>query len=184
MKKTAWLIGSLLTVLTIHLGEQSALAFGPKNPKPEVRTVPYVDLNRYLGRWYEISSFPQRFAKGCTATRATYTAVKEGRIEVLNECHLNSLDGELKQAQGYAKVVDTESNSKLKVTFFWPFFGDYWIIDLGANYDYAVVGSPDREYLWVLSRNTTMDETTYQEILSRAQAQGFDVTRLVKMLQP
>jgi len=157
---------------------------GPKPPQTEVRTVPYVDLNRYLGRWYEISSIPQKFAKGCTGTRATYSALSDGKIDVLNECFLNTLDGKLKQAHGKAIVVDTETNSKLKVSFFWPFYGDYWIIDLGANYEYAAVGSPDRKYLWILSRTTTMNEQTYNDILARLVTQGFDVTRLEKMLQP
>ncbi len=183
-KSARWLstiLGGVLATLGVS---SSAHAFGKKPQLPEVRTVPYVDLSRYLGRWYEISSFPQRFAKGCTGTRATYTANDDGTIGVLNECFLDSLDGEPKVARGKAKVVDTQSNSKLKVSFFWPFYGDYWIIDLGENYEYAVVGSPDREYLWVLSRETTLDETVYAEILHRVAEQGFDVSRLVKMLQP
>ncbi|MEN9722063.1 MAG: hypothetical protein RJB38_49 [Pseudomonadota bacterium] len=180
-KKALLVLGSLVSFALPALSH----AFGKHAPAlPEVRTVAFVDLNRYLGRWYEIASFPQKFAKGCTATRATYTALDQGKIGVLNECNLDTLDGKLKQARGKAHVVDSESNAKLKVSFFWPFYGDYWIIDLGENYEYAVVGAPDRDYLWILSRTTTLDEHTYSEILERVKAQGFDTNRLVKMLQP
>ncbi|MBU6375269.1 MAG: lipocalin family protein [Bdellovibrionales bacterium] len=182
-KKSSAFLMSVLALLMVNSGSV-AHAMGPKHPKPELATVPFVDLNRYLGRWYEISSFPQKFAKGCTGTRATYTLNHDGSVAVLNECNLNSLDGKLKQAKGKAVVVDRESNSKLKVSFFWPFYGDYWIVDLGANYEYAVVGAPDRDYLWILSRTTSMNETTYNEILERLTAKGFDVSRLEKMVQP
>jgi apolipoprotein D and lipocalin family protein len=179
---------SVLQILSI-LGAMAAVpsaahAFGRGPSQPELTTVPYVDLNRYLGRWYEISSIPQSFQKGCTATRATYTANPDGTIGVLNECNLDSIDGKLKQGKGKARVVDSTTNAKLKVTFFWPFSGDYWIVDLGPNYEYAAVGAPNRDYLWILSRNTTMDELTYNEILERMTAKGFDVSRLVKQVQP
>ncbi|NDD92024.1 hypothetical protein EBZ37_08070 [bacterium] len=182
-KKTSAFWMSALALMMASSGSV-AHALGPKHPQPELKTVSFVDLNRYLGRWYEISSFPQKFAKGCTGTRATYSMNKDGSVAVLNECNLNSLDGKLKQAKGKAVVVDRETNSKLKVTFFWPFSGDYWIVDLGANYEYAVVGAPNRDYLWILSRTTSLNETTYNEILARLTAQGFDVSRLEKMVQP
>ncbi len=184
MKRFLSVLQILSILAAIAVMPSVAQAFGRGNAQPELTTVPYVDLNRYLGRWYEISSIPQSFQKGCTATRATYTANSDGTIGVLNECNLNSIDGKLKQANGKAKVVDTTTNAKLKVSFFWPFYGDYWIVDLGSNYEYAAVGAPNRDYLWILSRNTTMDELTYNEILERMTAKGFDVSRLVKQVQP
>jgi apolipoprotein D and lipocalin family protein len=92
-------------------------------------------------------------------------------------------DGKMKQAKGKAKVVDKNSNAKLKVTFFWPFYGDYWIIKLGNNYDYAVVGTPNRKYLWILSRTPQMDDELYSQLIEYAKSKGFDVNKLIKTLQ-
>ncbi|NIK87810.1 apolipoprotein D and lipocalin family protein [Rhizomicrobium palustre] len=150
---------------------------------PPLKTVSHVDLNRYLGTWYEIGAIPQWFQQGCTATTATYSLRKDGQIDVLNACAKNSLDGPRDEAHGRAKVVDSATNAKLKVTFFWPFYGDYWIIELGENYDYAVIGHPSRDYFWILSRKPRMDEALYTAILARAKAQGYDITRVQKTLQ-
>lgn len=150
---------------------------------PELRTVSRVDLQRYLGTWYEIASFPQRFQRGCTGTVATYTVRGDGDIDVLNRCRKGSLDGKEASAQGRARVSDRSTNAKLKVSFFRPFWGDYWILDLGAGYEYAVVGHPSRDYLWILSRKPTMDSTVYQGILGRLRAQGYEVERLDRTLQ-
>lgn len=146
----------------------------------ELKVVPYVDLKRYAGTWYEIARFPHRFQEGCVASRAIYTLQEDGKIGVLNECRKGSLDKEISSVRGKAKVVDPTTNAKLKVTFFWPFYGDYWIIDLGENYDYAVVGHPSRKYLWVLSRTPQMEEGLYQGILERLKKQGYDTSRLMK----
>jgi len=149
-----------------------------------LRTVSHVDLTRYVGTWYEIASYPQRFQKGCTATTATYTLRKDGQIQVVNRCHRDSLDGRETIARGRARIVDRQTNAKLKVTFFWPFWGDYWIIDLDPEYRYAVVGHPGRKYLWILCRTRTMDPLVYSGILERLTAQGYDVARLQVTLQP
>jgi apolipoprotein D and lipocalin family protein len=150
-----------------------------------VRVVDYVDLNRYLGKWYEIASFPQSFQKGCVGTTAQYSQKPNGRISVLNECRIGTLDGSIKTATGTARVVDRETNAKLKVTFFWPFSGNYWILDLDPDYQWAVVGDPSREYLWILSRNPQLDPALYEDILGRLRTeQAYDVSRLVRTLQP
>lgn len=151
---------------------------------PELKTVGFVDPKLYIGNWYEIASFPQWFQKNCVATTATYSLQEDGDIDVLNECRLKTLDGEYKSAHGFAKVVDKNTNAKLKVTFFWPFYGQYWIIDLGEKYEYAVVGHPNREYLWILSRTPKMDEKKLQAIIKRIELQGFDISRLNRTLQP
>ena len=140
--------------------------------------VPHVDLNRYTGRWYEIASFPQSFQKGCTCTTAEYLIGQDGIISVLNTCRLEGSEGQLKTAQGTAFVTDTSSNAKLKVQFRWPFKGDYWIIDLADDYSYAVVGHPNRDYLWILSRKPTIETPVYLGILDRIKAKGFDIARL------
>jgi apolipoprotein D and lipocalin family protein len=151
---------------------------------PPLQTVPRVDLSRYTGTWYEIASFPQSFQEGCTGTTATYTLRDDGDISVVNRCRKGSLQGEEDSAEGVARVADPTSNAKLEVSFFWPFWGDYWIIDLGSDYEYAVVGHPGRDYLWILSRTPTMDGGTYRGILSRLRAKGYPLDRLRKTLQP
>jgi apolipoprotein D and lipocalin family protein len=151
---------------------------------PALETVPHVELARYLGTWYEIASFPQRFQRGCTATTATYTLRKDGQLDVINRCRLGCPDGKPKEARGRARVVDRVTNAKLEVSFFRPFWGEYWIIDLAEDYSYAVVGHPGRDYLWILSRSPTMSDDTYHRILARLRAQRYETSRLVRTLQP
>lgn len=151
---------------------------------PPLETVAKVDLSRYLGTWYEIASFPQSFQKGCTGTTATYTLREDGDIDVLNRCRKGSLEGEEDTAQGRARVVDRATNAKLEVSFFRPFWGDYWIIQLAEDYSYAVVGHPGRDYLWILSRTPTMPAEIVEGIEARLQAQGYEIARLQRTLQP
>ena len=148
-----------------------------------IQTVPHVDLTRYLGTWYEIAAFPQWFQRGCTCTTAQYSLRSDGGIDVLNNCRLDSPTGKLKTAKGRAQVVDRATNAKLEVSFFWPFRGDYWIIDLGPDYEYAVVGHPNRDYLWILARKPAIDDAIYQSIVQRLKTQGYQVERLVRTIQ-
>lgn len=150
---------------------------GCKSVKPEpLKVVSAVDLNRYVGVWYEIAHLPFKYQKGCSATTATYTLRADGRIDVLNRC---LKEGKESKAKGVAWIADSATNARLKVRFFWPFSGDYWIVDLGSNYEYAVVGVPSRKYLWILSRTPQMDQNLLREIKDRASRQGFDVSRLI-----
>jgi apolipoprotein D and lipocalin family protein len=142
-----------------------------------LEVVPYVDLKKYLGKWYEIAHLPARFQEGCTHTTATYALSEDGSISVLNECRRN---GKMRQSKGKAKLVDKDSGAKLKVTFFWPFYGDYWIIDLGKDYDYAVVGTPNRKYLWILNRTPQIDSKLYSPLIESVKSKGFDVNNLIK----
>jgi apolipoprotein D and lipocalin family protein len=150
---------------------------------PPLVTVEHVNLERYLGTWYEVASFPQGFQAGCTATSATYALRPDGEVDVLNRCRKGTITGNESIAHGRARVVDTSSNAKLEVSFFGPFWGDYWIIDLDDT-AYAVVGNPSRDALWILSRTRAMSPDTYSGILARLQQQSYDVTRLVKTAQP
>ncbi len=136
-----------------------------------------VELEKYLGKWYEIAHLPAKFQEGCNETTATYTLLDNGVISVLNECKKN---GKMKLAKGKAKVVDKTTNAKLKVTFFWPFYGDYWIIKLGDDYSYAVVGTPNRKYLWILSRTRQMDDKLFSELVDFVKSKGFNVENLIK----
>lgn len=150
---------------------------------PELKTVAAVDLERYLGTWYDVASFPQSFQEGCTGSTATYTLRDDREIDVVNRCRKGSLDGEEDVAEGRARVVDRATNAKLEVSFFRPFWGEYWIIDLGAEYEYAVVGHPSRDYLWILSRAPAIDATVYDGILARLREQGYEVERLQRTPQ-
>lgn len=141
-----------------------------------LEVVPYVDLKRYLGKWYEVAHLPAKFQEGCDDTTATYTLSDDGSVSVLNECIKN---GKVKRAKGTAKVVDKVTGAKLKVTFFWPFYGDYWIIDLGEDYEYAVVGTPNRKYLWILSRTPKMDDKLYSRLIESVKSKGFNVNSLI-----
>lgn len=149
----------------------------------ELETVSYVDLNKYTGTWYEIASFPQRFTKDCHCTTAEYGLSEEGYITVKNKCKKGSINGKETSITGKAFVDDEVSNAKLKVQFFWPLKGKYWIIDLADDYSYAVVGHPNRESLWILCRKPQMDESIYNAIIARAKTIGFDVSKLQKTVQ-
>lgn len=149
---------------------------------PPLRTVDRVDLSRYVGRWYEIATIPMSFQKGCVGVTATYTLRADGDVDVVNTCRKETLDGPERSAEGKAWSVDP-SNAKLEVRFFWPFHGSYWIIDLDPDYRWAVVGHPDRKYLWILSRTPQMDPATYDAILGRLRAQDYDTSLLVKTAQ-
>jgi apolipoprotein D and lipocalin family protein len=150
-----------------------------------MKTVTNVDLDRYAGRWYEISRLPNRFQKGCSGNvTAEYGVREDGRIDVVNRC--SAIDGEEIRAEGVARIVDETTRAKLKVRFapaflsFLPMvWGDYWIIDLAPDYSYAVVGEPARKYLWILSREPTVEDETYRGILERIKAQGYNPGDLV-----
>jgi apolipoprotein D and lipocalin family protein len=141
-------------------------------------TVPSVDLVKYMGKWFEISAFPQSFEKGCHCTVAEYSMTDKGYVKVVNTCRKGSADGKAKAANGKAFVVEGSNNAKLRVQFLWPFRGNYWIIDLADDYTYAVVGDPSRKYLWILSRTPQMEPGLYREIVGRAANKGFDVSKL------
>lgn len=145
---------------------------------PPLATVENVEIGRYTGRWYEIARYPNSFEPGCVGVTADYTLRQDGRISVLNTCIEGDLDGEVRLIEGVARVIDPGTNAKLAVTFFAPFEGDYWILDLGEDYEYAVVGEPSRTFLWILSRKPVMDQDLYEDILSRLPEKSYDPNRL------
>lgn len=137
-----------------------------------------VDINRYIGKWYEIARLPFSQQEGCSCTTAEYEIIDSTILRVINKC---IKDGELDDATGKAFVVEGSNNAKLRVQFFWPFRGDYWVIELDEdNYQYAVVGTPSRKYMWILSRTPQMDDTIYNSLIERASAKGFDINKLIK----
>ncbi|MBK7093998.1 MAG: lipocalin family protein [Saprospiraceae bacterium] len=146
----------------------------------ELKTVENVDITRYVGKWYEIASFPQRFQKGCHCTTAEYTLTDQDYVLVENRCNKDSINGKESYIKGKAFLEKNTGNAKLKVQFFWPFRGKYWIIDLSEDYSYAVVGHPNRKYLWILSRTSVLDSKIYNDIIIRIKEKGFDIDKLVK----
>ncbi len=136
-----------------------------------------VDLARYSGLWYEIASLPARFQEGCVCSTAEYRVIGD-YVEVTNSCRQESPQGKLRRVTGKARPVPGSNNSRLKVTFFWPFSGDYWIVGLDPDYRWAMVGHPQRKYLWILSRQPELDEKTFVALLERARVLGYPVERL------
>jgi len=153
---------------------------------PPLDTVPYVNIDQYLGKWYEIARIDHGFQRGCVDSAAHYSMRDDGDISVLNTCVLPAKDNKLKEATGRAWVKDTVSNSKLKVQFFLKgiklgfLSGDYWIVELDDDYSHVIVGSPNRKYLWILARTPTLDDQTYQGLLDKASSMQFDVNQLLK----
>jgi apolipoprotein D and lipocalin family protein len=177
---TLWLLSTMVLTGMLRVAPDTTA---------EVKTVGAVDLTRYVGDWYEVARFPSFFERKCASdVMATYRRLDGSTIEVINSCR--KADGTITKAKGVARIVNTTSNAKLKVRFapaflsFIPMvWGDYWILGLDPEYRWAVVGSPDLKYLWVLSRTPGMDEREYAQAVDRARANGFDVSRLEKTKQ-
>ena len=149
-----------------------------------ITTVDYVDVDRYLGLWYEIARFPNRFEKNCEGVTAEYARRDDGKISVVNSCRKGATNGALKVANGRARIVDQSSNAKLKVSFFGPFWGDYWILELDEDYSFAIVGEPSGRYLWILSRTPEVSSERMEAALMKLRTSGYDVSQLYFPDQP
>ena len=149
-----------------------------------LETVKSVDLKRYLGTWYEIARYDHSFERDCVGVTATYSENPDGSIKVVNRCRKVTLDGPQDVAEGTARVLDRTSNAKLSVTFFWPFEGDYWILDLGPQYEWAIVGEPSGRYLWILSRTPQTDPALRQSLIEKLKAFGYNTNALIWVMQP
>ena len=153
-------------------------------PLEALMPIAALDVTRYMGSWYEIAKFPNRFQRKCVSdTKADYRLMTDGHVKVINRCMLES--GEINEAIGTARQVGAPTSSKLKVRFApaWLSFipavwGDYWVIDLDENYQLAAVSEPSREYLWILSRTQKLDQKSYESMLKRLQGKGFDRQKL------
>jgi apolipoprotein D and lipocalin family protein len=155
-----------------------------QNSDVPVKTIPSLDVQQYLGVWYEIAKYPNWFQKKCVSnTKAVYSARADGTLKVLNSC--KTANGEVSEAEGTARQLGVKDSPKLEVRFapawlsFIPMvWGDYWVIDLDSQYQVAVVSDPRREYLWILSRTPQLDKKVYEDTLARIQAQQFDIRKL------
>lgn len=133
-----------------------------------------LDVNRYLGEWYEIARYDHRFERGMENTRAIYSMRDDGMIDVINT---GVKDGERKESKGKAKLTDTPA--LLRVSFFGPFYSDYRVMMLDADYQYALIGSGSDDYLWILSRKPSLTDTVKQQVIMEAQRRGYDTSKLI-----
>lgn len=148
-------------------------------PQPAKR----VDLQRYLGKWYEVARYEQGFQRDCQGVTAHYALMPDGKISILNSCR--KPDGRIKTADGKAKIADPATNAKLKVSFFGPFyFGDYWVLDHADDYSWAIVGDPSGRYLWLLHRDAVPAPGVVDALIGRAAALGYDTRPLIRTVQP
>jgi len=147
-------------------------------------TVRTLDLDKYLGKWYEIARYDNSFERGLVGVTANYSMRDDGKIRVLNSGYKGSLQGTYKQSVGKAKIPNPkEEPGKLKVSFFWFFYGDYYVLELDSNYQWAVVGSSTDKYLWILSRTPQISEELYQQLLQKIKARGYDTSSLIRIEQ-
>ena len=178
----------VFAAFSLMLAAFDAVSAQTKN-QPALQTVSSVDLKQYSGKWFEIARYPNKFQKDCVGnTTATYTIKDEKSLTVVNQCVRQN--GTILDAKGKARIADKTTNAKLEVrfapsalSFISAVWGDYWIIDLDEKYQYAVVGDPKREYLWILSRTPEMSDATYQNILRRVEAKGFNPAKIIKTPQ-
>lgn len=147
-------------------------------------TVEELEIERYLGTWYEIARFPHRFEKGLAGVTATYSLRDDGKIKVVNRGYRDSLEGKLQEAVGKAKIPDPSDQAKLKVSFFLFFYGDYYVMELDEDYQWAMIGSSSPGYFWILSRTPQMDQDTLDMLLEKARARGYNLDQLIMVDQP
>ncbi len=161
-----------ITVLAITLGVLYQTVIAASGPPP-LQPVHYVDLNKYAGLWYEIAHNPNKNEEGCQNSVVRFSIREDGEIDILNSCR-DRKDGKLHHADARGWVVDASSNSRLKVSYFWPFRKEYMIIDQGEEYEYAVFCTADRKYIWIISRTPTISSDMLAKVISNIEKQGFN----------
>jgi lipocalin len=159
------------------------MIFNSVIPQKIPSVVSTVDLKRYMGMWYEIARLPNYFERKLKCASANYTLREDGRITVLNKGNYLTDPEKSTSVKGVAWIPDRNSPAKLKVQFFWPFSGNYWILYLDKEYHYVLVGDPSFKYLWILAREKKMDEQTYNMLLSKAVENGYDVKSIIRVEQ-
>ena len=147
--------------------------------KTDNSTITSFDLDRYLGHWYEIARYDHSFERGLVGCQTEYSLREDGKIKVLNSGYLNTLDGKYKESIGKARVKKNGKPGQLQVSFFGPFYSDYYILDLAPDYSYSVVGSSSPKYLWILSRTPQLTTATKDKILKGLRQRGYDTTKLI-----
>lgn len=168
------LLGSGL-MLTAGCG---ALPLPPVTNRAVPQPAKSVDLSRYAGVWYEIGRYENGFERDCEGVTADYRLLPDGLVQVLNTCRQDTPDGPVKTAKGRAKIVEGSRNAKLKVSFFGPFFGDYWVLDHADDYAWSIVGEPSGRFLWVLSRDPHPSASLRESLYARARELGYDTRKI------
>ncbi len=176
-------INIALTTIILVVTASIMTSFGAKEPTIDKTVVKELNLQRYLGKWYEIARYENRFERGLVGVSVNYSMRDDGKINVVNKGYKGSLDGEYSEAIGKAKVPDPDVPGKLKVSFFWIFYADYFVLDLDKDYQWSIVGSSSDKYLWILSRTPHMDPKLYNTLVQKLKARGYDVSKLVKVKQ-
>lgn len=144
--------------------------------------VPHLSIEKYVGTWYEIARYDHSFERNLVGVTATYSLKEDGMIKVVNAGYKNTLDGKYSSSEGKAKVPNPPEG-KLKVSFFWIFYGDYFVLDIDPKYQWAIVGSSSDKYLWILSRTPQLDDSVYNDLIDRISKRGYDASKLIKVPQ-
>lgn len=165
------ILGFVLTCFLL-----SACAGGPVGNNAVPQPTKAVELDSYLGKWYEIARYENRFEKGCQAVTAEYFKLPDGKVGIKNSCREGGVDGQLKVAEGKAKIIKGSNNTKFKVSFWGPFyFGDYWILDRADDYSWAIVGEPSGRYLWILSREADLTEKQKEFLYAKTKGLNYNL---------
>lgn len=176
----AWLaLGALAVGAVLVKKSAAAFAGGPRGNRHVPEPAKPVDLDRYVGRWFEFARYDNRFERGCEAVMAQYAKRPDGLIDVLNLCRQGCASGPIRAARGRAKIVEGSGNAKLKVSFFGPFYvGHYWVLDHADDYRWSIVGEPSGRFLWILTREAEPDAATGDALVERVRKLGYDISLL------
>jgi len=173
-KKIVFVLASIVLICSSAKGQEAMI---------DKTVVKELELEKYLGKWYELARYDHRFERGLEGVSATYSMRKDGKIKVLNAGYKGSLDGKRSEAVGKAKIPDPSEPAKLKVSFFLFFYGDYFVLDLDPDYQWALIGSSSDNFLWILSRKPVIDDSLYNKLLAKLKDRGYDVDKLIKVKQ-
>lgn len=174
MSKRAFASLALISLATVSLAACASMTAGPVGNSAVPQPAKPVDLKRYVGLWYEHARYENRFERDCEAVTAEYRRRPDGMIEVVNSCHKAAVSGPLKVAKGRAKVVEGSQDAKLRVSFFGPLFGDYWVLDHADDYSWSIVGEPSGRYLWLLTREPKPPPAQREQLIRRVRELGYD----------
>ncbi len=173
-----------LFIISLLIISNSFMSCNTQKSMIDKTVVEQLDIQEYLGTWYEIARYDHSFERGLVGVTADYSLRDDGKIKVINSGYKNSLDGKFSQAVGKAKIPKPEKEpAKLKVSFFWFFYGDYFVLELDKDYQWAVIGSSSDKYLWILSRTPQMENELYTDLLNRLKKRGYNVSSLIKVEQ-
>ena len=173
-----------MLVLMLAMAMLAGCASGPVGNSSVPEPAKAVDVERYVGRWYELARYENRFERGCEGVTADYKLRPDGSLDVVNTCREGTTDGKSSSADGHATVVPDSNGAKLEVSFFWPFYGDYWVLDRGDDYEWAIVGEPGGTFLWILSRDATPPPEVMEGHIKRVRELGYDTKLLRITAQP